>query len=164
MASSLPGIGSGIQAVGTIFSGIAQGGAANYQAQVAKNNATIANQNAVYATQAGSEQSQITSLKAASTAGQIKAAQGANNIDIGSGSAVKVQESQKETGELDTLTAMNNAALQAYGYQSQALSDTAQAGLYSAEATEAPVGAALSATGNLLSNASSNIISDLFNG
>lgn len=93
-------------------------------------------------------------MKNAATAGSIKAAQAANGVDVNSGSNADVQASQRELGELDTETTENNALLQAYGYSSQATNFTAQAGLEQQEAAQAPIGAALSAGGGLLGNAS----------
>jgi len=148
-------VGAGTSAAGALMGGIAQGNAASYQAQVAKNNAIIANQNAAYATEAGETQAAATSLKGAATAGKIKASQAANNIDVNTGSAVNVQQSQREVSKLDTETVLSNAELQAYGYRAAATNYQATAGLEEMEATEAPIGGALSATGNLLSSASS---------
>lgn len=148
-------IGAGISAVGTIEQGQATANAANYSAQVAKNNALIANQNAGYATAAGIQQADTSSRKGAAIGGKIKAAQAANNIDVNTGSAVGVQAGQRETSQLDTETVLNNAELQAYGYRTQATGYTAQAGLDTAQAEQAPIGAAIGATGSLLSNASS---------
>lgn len=93
-------------------------------------------------------------MKARATGGAIKAAEAANDIDVNSGSALDVQESQRRTGELDTLTTENNALLQAYGYSAAATGYQATAGLESTEAEQAPLGGALSAGGGLLSNAS----------
>lgn len=141
-------------AAGTVASGIAQGNAASYQAQVAQNNAVIAQQNATYAEKAGAAQSQQESLKNAANAGSIKAAQAANGVDVNSGSNLDVQASGRELGQLDTETTENNALLQAYGYTTQATNFTAQAGLEQQEAAQAPIGAALAAGGGLLGNAS----------
>jgi hypothetical protein len=148
-------VGAGVSAGGSILGGIAQGNAASYQAQVAKNNAIVENQKAEYATQAGEAQAAATSLKGAAAGGKVKAAQAANNIDVNTGSAVDVQASQRELSKLDTETVLNNAELQAYGYRTQAVSDTATAGLEEAEAEQAPIGGYISAGGNLLSSASS---------
>ena len=148
-------VGAGVSAVGAVEQGQATSNAANYSAQVARNNALIAQQNASYATAAGVEQADIASRKGAAIGGKIKAAQAANNIDVNTGSALGVQAGQRETSKLDTETVLNNAELQAYGYRTQATGYTAQAGLYSAEAAQAPIGAAIGATGSLLSNASS---------
>lgn len=147
--------GAGISAAGTIEQGQATANAANYAAQVAQNNATIANQNATYATAAGQTQAANQSLKGAATAGRIKASQAASGIDVNTGSALNVQEGQREQSQLDTETVLNNAELQAYGYRSQATSYTAQSGLETEEAEQAPIGADIGAAGGFLSSASS---------
>jgi len=146
--------GAGISAYGTMEQGAAQAASANYAAQVARNNATIANQNATYAEAAGQRSASDEAMKNAATVGHIKARQGASNIDVNSGSAVTVRESQRELGKLDTETVLNNAELQAYGYRSQAANFQAQAGLEEQEAEQAPVGADISAAGGFLSGAS----------
>jgi hypothetical protein len=82
---------------------------------------------------------------------------GAGNAeDRGAGSAVNVQASERGTNVLSTETVLNNAELQAYGYRAAATGYQATAGLEKEEAAQAPIGAALGATSNLLSNASSN--------
>lgn len=151
----LPIAAAAVAAVSTIAGGIAQSNNANYQAQVAKNNAAIAEQNAAQATAAGQQQAQTESLKGAATAGQIKAGQAASGIDTHTGSAVDVQTSQREQSELDSETTLHNAQLKAYGYRVQATSDTAQAQLDQTEGTQALVGAGLNATSGLLGSASS---------
>jgi hypothetical protein len=154
--SSLFGIvGAGTSAIGTIEQGEATSNAAAYSAQVAANNAVIAQQNATYAEAAGQQQAAATSLKDAAASGKVKAAQAASGIDVNTGSAVNVQASERETNVLNTETVLNNAELQAYGYRAAATGYEATAGLEKEEAEQAPIGAALSATSNLLSNASS---------
>jgi hypothetical protein len=149
------GIGAATSAAGTIEQGAATSNAAAYSAQVAQNNATIANANAAYATAAGQQQAADTSLKGAAKSGKIKAGQAASGIDVNTGSAVAVQEGQRETDKLDAETVLNNAELKAYGYRSAATGFTAQAGLDTAESEQAPIGADIGAAGGLLSNASS---------
>lgn len=148
-------IGAGIRAGGSILGGIAQGNAASYQAQVAANNAIIARQNAQYAEEAGMQQAMATSLQGASTLGKVKAAQAANNIDVNTGSAVRVQQSQRELNALNAATALSNAELSAYGYRAAATGYQAQAGLEQMQAEAAPIGGLIGGAGNLLSNASS---------
>jgi hypothetical protein len=142
-------------AVGTIFSGITSSEAASYQAQVAKNNAIIANQNANYSEAAGQAQAEATGLKGAAKAGNVKASIAANNIDVNSGSAKNVETSEAETNQLNTEAVLNNAALQSYGYRTQATGYTAQAGLEQFESETAIPAAVVGAGGNLLSQASS---------
>jgi len=158
MAPVLPALAIGgalLSATGTLEQGQATSNAASYSATVAQNNALIAQQNAKYAEQSGAQQAMVTSLKSAARGGKIKAAQAANNIDVNSGSAVDVQAGERQAGQLDTETVLNNAELQAYGYRSQATSFEAEAGLKQEEAEQAPIGAGLGAAGNLLSSASS---------
>lgn len=159
MVQALPlivgGIGAVTSAVGTISAGQASSNAASYSAQVARNNAVIAEQNAEYATKAGNEQATVQGLRGAAALGKIKTQQAANNVDVNSGSAVNVRASEAESGKLDVLTVQNNAALKAYGYRTQATSDTAQAALLENEASSATTGADIGAAGGLLGSASS---------
>jgi hypothetical protein len=143
------------EAISTLTQGQAQSSNASYEAQVAANNATIAQQNADYARKAGEAKAQQQSLAGAQQQGMIRAAIGANNVDVNSGSAEDVQSSQRELTNLGTQTTMNNALLQAYGYQSQATSYSAQSQLYNAEADQAITGSYISAAGGLLGGASS---------
>jgi hypothetical protein len=146
--------GAGATAYGQVYSGMATGDAASYQAEVARNNSLIAQQNAKYASEAGQAQAAATSLKGAAKAGKIKTAQAANNVDVNTGSAVDVRASEREAGVLDTATVLSNAELEAYGYRSKATGYTAESGLPTTQAGEAPIGAGIGATGSLLSGAS----------
>jgi hypothetical protein len=164
------GAGGGIfSALGGITSGeagalsaTAQGDTAAYQAQVARNNAIIAGYNATEAEQAGEQQAFATSMQGAQQGAKIKTSQAANNIDVNTGSAKDVQESQREVEQLNTETVLNNANLQAYGYRNQAAAFTAEAGLQTLAANEAgpaaelaEQGGALAAGAGLLGSASS---------
>jgi hypothetical protein len=126
-------IGTGVSAIGAIGAGQQQRAAANYQSQVALNNQTIAYQNANYAAAAGETQSYNQGLKQRSTAGAIRATIGAGGIDVNTGSAAKVQESQQELGLQDVEQVRQNAALQTYGYRTQASNFGAQSTLDTAE-------------------------------
>lgn len=147
--------GAGIQAGSTIAGGIASQNAANYQAEVARNNKTIAEQNAVRAEQAGMVQAEAQGRKNAARLGAVKVAQAASNIDVNRGSAVDVQAGERETGLLDSETILQNADLKAYGYRVQGQNFEAESRLEQAKADRAVPAAALSATGSILSNASS---------
>ena len=147
--------GAAASAGGALFQGFAQSSAANYSAEVARNNALIEQQRANQATAAGATQAQQASLKSAAQQAQIVGGLAAGGVDVNSGSAEDVRKSQRELGELDTATTEHNALLEAYGYRVAAAGDTAQAGLDTAAAAEAPIGAAIGATGDILSGASS---------
>ena len=129
--------GTVVSAMGAEQSAKAQQQSAAYQAQVAANNATIANQNAEAATKAGATQATTQSLQNRARLGAVVAGEAANNVDVTSGSAVDVQQTQRELGQLDVETTVNNANLQAYGYRSQATGYTAQSGLETATAANA---------------------------
>ena len=138
-------VGAGIKAFGILQQGQAASNAANYQAQVAKNNEIIAKQNAEYSAASGVTQAATTSMKSAAVGARIKTAQAANNIDVNTGSAVDVQASQRVIGKLDTETVLNNAELQSYGYRAQASNFAAEAELSKMKGEQAKVGSYFSA-------------------
>lgn len=142
-------------AAGAVTSGIASSNAASYSAQVAQNNATIASQNAAYATQAGQVKEQASRMKTAGVIGQQKAIQGASGLDVGSGSNLDVRNSTADLGELDALTIRNNAAREAYGYQTTGQSYQAQAGLDKMTSSNDLTAGFISGGSSLLSSASS---------
>jgi hypothetical protein len=147
-------VGSVIGAVGAVQQGSAQAAQARYEAQVNANNAIIAQQNAQYAIQAGEAASYQTGLRERAKAGAITAGIAANNIDVNVGSAAEARETQAELGQLSTETTRANAALQAYGYRTQATSFTAQQRLLQAEAPQDIAGGFLRGAGTLLAGAS----------
>jgi hypothetical protein len=118
-----------VSALGSIAQGRAASASAKYNARVAGNNAEIALQNAQLASAEGAANVEKESLKTRAQVGSIKAAQAANGIDVNKGSAAEVQQSAAELGKLDALTIRSNAARHAYGYQTEATSDRAQAAL-----------------------------------
>lgn len=144
-----------VSASGAISRGNAQQDAANYQAQIARNNAISAERNAQYATEAGAEQGLIQSMKGASKLAAIKTKQAANGVDINRGSAVDVREGEAEGSQLDVQTIQHNALLKAYGYRTQAVSDEAQAGLDVKEGAADVTASRYEAVGGLLGAASS---------
>jgi hypothetical protein len=147
-------IGGIISAVGTIAGGMAQANAANYQAQVAANNAIIAQQNATYAIEAGQAKTAARSMQEAEIGGQIKAAEAAGGVDVNTGSNKDVQISQRMLGKLNTEQELANAQLTEYGYLSQKMNYQAQSQLYGYEAKTAETGAALGALGGVVGAAS----------
>jgi hypothetical protein len=145
-------VGTALSAASTIAGGISQAHTAAYEAAVARNNQTEAEQNAKYATEAGVVGEEEAGQKAAAQLGAVKAGIAANNVDVNSGSALNVEQSQRETGLLSEETVSNNAALQAYGYETQATGYGATAGLESTAAAQAIPGSLLAAGGSLGTN------------
>ncbi len=147
-------IGTGVSMYGAAQSASAQSAAANYQAQVAANNALIAKQQAAATTQAGDISAQNTLMAAGQRTSAIRAAAAASGVDANTGTPVSLQSDSAKLGMLDALTVRNNAARQAYSQQVTATGDTAQSQLYSAELQQAMTAGQIGAFGSLLSGAS----------
>lgn len=147
--------GAGVGAYSAISSADAAQKQADYQGQVAANNATIADQNAKSAVAAGNAQAEQQRMKTNAIIGAQVAGQASSGLDTGSGSPLDVRTSTKELGELDVLTIRNNAARQAYGYQSQSTSFAAQAGLDRATGANAATAGQIGAVSSILGGASS---------
>lgn len=128
-------VGTGLSALGSITSGQAASKSAKYNAAVAANNAQTAQNNATLAGQEGAANANIEQQKTRANVGEIKAAQAANGVNVNKGSAVDVQSSAAELGELNAINIRSNAARSAYGYQTQAASDKAQSELDKQEAS-----------------------------
>lgn len=157
MGVALPilGIASGAaSAVGKIMEGNARSESDLYASQVAANNAKTAAQNAAWTIESGDIASGNESRKTAALIGHQKAAQGANNIDVNSGSAVDVRSSTAALGMLDALTIRSDAARRAYGYQVQQQNFETEAAAKRASAKYAKTAGWLGAGGSLLSTAS----------
>jgi hypothetical protein len=155
-AATVAGLaGGGISAFGAYEGGKARAASADYQAQVAKNNAMIARQNASWEAASGAAKESAQGMKTAASAGTAKAAQGASGIDVNTGSAANVRGAIAKLGALDALTIRSNTARAVYGYEVAATSDEAESKLLSAEAKQAGTAGDISALGTFLSSASS---------
>jgi hypothetical protein len=147
--------GAGLSAVGSIESGNAAKAAAGYNAEVQRQNATIATQNANLSGAIGNENAGIQGMKNKAAVGGILASQGANNVDVNSGSAVDVRAGQEEAGQLSAQTIRSNAARQAYNYQVNSASDTGQANEDVFTGREASLSGDIGAGADLLKGAGS---------
>lgn len=124
----------GASALGQVAAGQAASASAKYNSQVAANNAKIATQNASYAGQEGESKAAQSEANTRATSGAILATQGASGVNVNTGSAPDVRQSQAQVGMLEAMTIRSNAARAAYGYQTQAASDTGQSALDKAQA------------------------------
>jgi hypothetical protein len=109
-------VAAGFTALSKVSEGIAAKNAGNYNAEVAR-------QNAIHAVQAGRARVENVGLKNAAVGGHIKAVQAANNVDVNSGSAVDVQKSARMAGNVDVVNTMNDALIEAYGYNAKSTLD-----------------------------------------
>ena len=119
---------------GSIMQGVASSQAANYNAQVARNNQIVANQQAQTALQVGQTQEEAKRIQTGEMMGGIVASQAASGVNPNEGSALSVRSSAAETGELDALTVRYNTNLAARNLQYQGAIYGSQASLYSSQA------------------------------
>ena len=148
-------VGALSSAAGSIMGAEAQGQAANYQAAIARNNAIVNQYASVNATNAAQQQAQTDSIRNAARLAGIKASMAASGVDVNSGSAEDVQQSQRQIGYLGTENVAQAGEMKAYGYQVAASNDMAQSQLDQFEASQAPIAGILGATGSLLGSAKS---------
>lgn len=136
MAAALGAVGIGATVAGGIVS--AQGALTNaqatqnsfnYQAGVAQINSQIDLQNADYARDQGEVKAQLYGMQAGQRQAQIKNTQAASGLDVNSGSAVAVQDSQKKITGIDTAQIRSNAAKVAYDYDVKSTMDLNQSTL-----------------------------------
>lgn len=146
--------GLALQASGKLKGGAAGGAAGAYQAQVARNNAIALRQMADRTVAGGLVNADVTSMRGAANVGAIKAKQGANNINVNSGSAVDVRAAAASAGKFDADTVLRNADLQAYGYRVKASQEESQAKLYEMGGSQAQSAGEIGAAGSLLGAAS----------
>lgn len=162
-AGTIADIGSAISlgssvfgAIGDIQKGNAEAESANYNSQVAANNAKEQKQNATFAAQEGEQNTAVQQAKTRAAVGGILANEGASGVDVNTGSATDVRSSAAALGELNAINIRADAARTAYGYNVQAVNDTAQSQLDKSEAsadkTAGYIGAGSTLLGGLASS------------
>lgn len=126
-----------------------------YQAGIAEMNRRTALENRDYALTVGESEALAFGLKAGQRKGEIRAAQGASGIDVGSGSSKDVRVSQEQLDRLDADTIRRNAARVAYGHSIEAAREEAQTELYRRASKDTIEGGKIKARASLISGASS---------
>jgi hypothetical protein len=136
MAAAVGSIGMGASLAGGIMGAIGAKTTAedtqnmyNYQAGIAQINSKIDLQNADYARNQGEIQATQFGLKEAQQEAGIKVAQSASGLDVNSGSAVDVQRSQRQLGQMDLTQIRSNAAKTAYDFDVKSTMDLNQSTL-----------------------------------
>lgn len=118
----------GLSAVGSILTAVSQSRAAkaqgDYEQSIANTNATIAAIQSKQAIEAGDFAASKKDVQTQQAVGSERAAQGASGIDVASGSSALVRNATEGAGAQDELTIRNNAARQAWGYQTESIEDT----------------------------------------
>lgn len=118
------------QAEGAKYEGEAKANMYNYQAGVAEINKHIQLQNADWARNAGEVEASISGMKSRQQMGEIAAAQSGSGVDVNSGTAVRVRDSQHDVAAYDQSLIRNKAAKAAYGYEVEAFQQGEQAKIY----------------------------------
>jgi hypothetical protein len=126
-----------------------------YQAGVAAINRRISLQNADYERRMGEVEAQQVGLRHGQIIGRQRAAQGASGIDVNTGTAPMLRESQHDVSRQDQRVTRANAARRAYGHEIEAMSAEHSENLYRMAGTNAVRAAENRATSSLLSGASS---------
>jgi hypothetical protein len=162
MAAAAGSIGLGSSLAGGILSafsaekeGQSQSQMYSYQAQVARINAQIDRQNSEWALHKGDVEGRQYGMKAGQQFGQIRAAQGASGLDVNSGSANEVQQSQRAITHMDEAQIRENSGKTAYDYRFKATTDENQATLYDKASSDAESAGHLKALGSLIGTAGS---------
>lgn len=147
--------GGGLGIFSALAGGSAKAEAYKYQSSMAWYNAAIAKQNEKYAFDVGEQQAEKAGIAGAAQAGQIKAAQAASGLDVNSGSAKRVQESQHLVSQMDLQTIREKAAKTAYDFSVQATNYENQAKGYSKAAANARTEGVLGAVSSFVGTAGS---------
>lgn len=143
--SAIAGVASaGASVAGGIVAGEAQKKSADYNAQVAANNAITAQRNATITMESGEAAAQQKGMQTAQQVGKAKAVFGAAGIDPLSGSASDTETGIESAGLTDKQTIQSNAARQAWGYQTQSSNFTAQSSLDKMQGNDELAGSFLS--------------------
>jgi len=145
--------GTGLSAFGAIQSGMANSQAAKYQSQVATVNSMIANDNARRATERSQEAQLEQDTLTMGQLGEQEAAQSATGL--GGRSQMLTRKAAITLGRQDALKTIASGEMDAYNFKNQANAFTAEAGAYSAKASNSMLGGFLSAGSSLISGASS---------
>lgn len=149
-------VAAAVAAAGAIAKGASDWSAANAQKNIAKQNAEVAGRNAALSMAVGENQAEQIGMRNKAIAGKIKAEQGSNGVDVGSGSAKDIQTSQRALGLFDTMTLKSNAAREAFGFKVQAKQFTDEAAIAKTKANQAILSGAIGTASSLLSAAKSS--------
>ncbi len=145
--------GAAISGIGAEKSGQANAAAYRYKAGVALLNKQINEQNASWATQAGGVKAEVEGLKSREAIASTKVVQSASGFDVNSGSNERVRESQSDVAQYDQNVIRWDAAKTAYGYETKATTDVAEANLDKMAADQSEEAGFLGMMGSFISGA-----------
>jgi hypothetical protein len=158
LASASQGLsagGTGVSLFGNLLQGMSSSNMYRYQGGIARLKEQFALQNADYAVNAGDKEAHRYGLKSSHQFGKIVAAQAASGIDVGRGSTVDVQRSQRHVTGLDSTQIVENAARKAYGYKVEAAVEGAKAEAYDMASRNAMLSSGINMASTLMTGATS---------
>lgn len=144
-----------IGGAGASFSAGASADAFNFKAGIAKLNSDIAKQNAAWSLNQGAIKATNYGLKAGQEIADTKVTQAASGIDVNSGSKEAVRDTQQTVAKYDQGLIRADAAHTAYGYETKAIADSAEAELDRTAASNAGKAGKLGILSSVIGTASS---------
>lgn len=147
--------GSLIQGIGQGYSGAATASAYTYKAGVAQLNKQINLTNANWAIESGDISAEESGLRSGQERGQTLVTQAASGLDVTTGSAKAVRDTQDSVAQFDQDITRWNAAKAGWGYEAKAATDDAETQLDLMAAKGAKTGGTLAEIGTFLGGAGS---------
>lgn len=144
-----------IGGAGASFTSGASVDAFNFKAGIAKLNADINKQNAAWSLNSGAIKAANYGLKAGQEIADTKVVQAASGLDVNSGSKEAVRDTQSAVAKYDQNLIRADAAKTAYGYETKASADKAEAELDRVSADNAGKAGKLGVLSSIIGTASS---------
>jgi len=144
---------TGMSVMGSIQQGKAASAQANYQAQVAENNAATSRLQAADAIERGKIEEGQHRKQVSRMIGQQRAGIAGSGFELGDETSQDILGDTASMGELDALTIRNNAQREAWGFEVQGQNATAEAGLSRMRGASAKTASYWQAGGDLLGGA-----------
>lgn len=140
---------AGLGAAGSLYGGMAAQQQANYQAEVAKNNAKVARMNADRAVVRGGIDAQMKDAEYAQLLGQQEVQQAASGVTVSGRSQIRARNATRMYAAGDRATITENAAVEGYNYRVDATNLKAEAKAAKASGKAAMIGGILGAAGSI---------------
>jgi hypothetical protein len=152
---ALTAVAAGISAVSSLVGGIGAFMGFQQQAQVANFNKQIALDNASRAEKRAQIEQQEQDMATLDLLGQQEAIQGASGLAIGGGSQVATRRAARQLGRLDALNIRQAGAIESYNYKTQAVNFGAQASAAKLSGATSLIGGFLGAGSSLVDSGTS---------
>lgn len=146
-------VAAGFQAFGQISQSMQASKAAKANAQIARTNAELKEKQAADAVQRGADRAGDRRAEARAATASLRAKAGSTGFLADTGSNLDLQEQNAGVGEMNSLTEINNAEREAYGFKIGAMNDTNDANRFQVEAKNTRINGLLQAGSTLVSGA-----------